>query len=217
MAYAPHQRLTLVGTLGPASAPVENFSLRVCLSNANGIGRDAQDLFDDYVADTTAFWGRGTTGISQFAILREIKLAKIGEDGKYTSDPRIASVTVPGFATGSAPLHPYQVALAVSLGTNRRGPRGKGRFYLPCPQVSMTADGLIPSAERDFIETSVAEWITDLNNHPSVDVTDAEVVVASSFGFNSKVTSVRVGRVLDTVRSRRRNLDEAYGTATPVS
>ena len=55
-----------------------------------------------------------------------------------------------------------------------------------------------------------------MNNRPGVDFSDVVVVIASTKGTNSPVTAVRVGRVPDTIRSRRTALPEGYGTAAPV-
>jgi hypothetical protein len=69
---------------------------------------------------------------------------------------------------------------------------------------------------RDDMQASAAQLITDMGNENGIDVTGQRVVVVSSKGYNSEVTGVRVGRVLDTMRSRRRSLPETYDPVTPV-
>jgi hypothetical protein len=109
------------------------------------------------------------------------------------------------------------VALAVSLNTPRRGPSGKGRFFLPMPAVTINPGNLeISAADAQGVADSAAQWLNDLGNEPGVDVLGLAAVVASTKGYNTRVSSVRVGRVLDTIRTRRRSLKEAYGANVGV-
>lgn len=226
MAYAPHQRLTLSGDLGVVNgAPAEHFSFGVSLvhpapggDNPTGLDYD-NDQLNDIVADSVAFFARPETRISPSAVLKQVKLAWIGADGKYTRDPFIAAVNQAGQgATGgqTGTLHAPQVALAVSLGTGQRGASKRGRFYLPSPYINLDGTLEIPDGIRDDVQASAAQWITDLNDEPGLDVLALTVIVASTKGFNTAVSSVRVGRALDTIRTRRRSLGENYDPPTSV-
>jgi hypothetical protein len=53
-----------------------------------------------------------------------------------------------------------------------------------------------------------------VNNQPGFDQNGNVVVVASTFGALTPVTAVSIGRVLDTMRSRRNALQEAYQSTT---
>jgi hypothetical protein len=158
-----------------------------------------------------AFWSRPASHIAHGGRLREVKVARIGTDGKYRGDPKAAAVDVPGGAGAPVLLYPPQISLAVSLATAKRGKSGRGRFYLPCPQTSMGPDGRISQNIQTAVAGSVRTWINDLNNWPGFDGGTPKVTIASSLGQNHDVTGVRVGRVLDTVRSRREDLVETYG------
>jgi hypothetical protein len=108
--------------------------------------------------------------------------------------------------------YPLQVAFVVSLNTARRGPTGKGRCFLPCPGMALfPSDGLTDAATAQAAAVSFAQLVSDLNNVPGIDGVAPKVTIASSKGYNSDVTSVRTGRVFDTMRSRRRSQEELYG------
>jgi hypothetical protein len=211
MPYAPHLRLTASGDLYGGA---EKFSFGV---NLNINGGPAANLniddgqFADIVTDTVNFFQRSGTGVISRAVLREVKVASIGALGTYTADPKISGIlAAPGFDVTGNVKPPAQTSLAVSLNTARRGATGRGRFYLPLPGGAVGDDGLYTDVYRDNVAASVKQWLDDLNNEPNVDVLGLRVIVASSKGYNTDVTGVRVGRVPDTMRSRRRSLNETY-------
>jgi hypothetical protein len=218
MPFANHLRLTVRGTFGPAGAPFEEFSYGLNLSD-NAVRSQAfdQSMLDDLVADVTAFHSAPTSYMVAAARVREVKVAQIGALGTYRSDPLIASVNIPGGQALAQLPHPPQVALAVSLGTERRGATGRGRFYLPCPALSVDDTGLFPEVDAAKIRGAVSIFLQAVNNWPGVDTADPQIVVASSKGYNSTVTGFRLGRALDTIRSRRRSLDEMYGLPVAVT
>lgn len=220
MVFRPHYRLSLIGDLHGGA---ERFSFGLSLANNGGAGDTSQGLqpnaaqWDDVAADCVAFFGAEGNRIGNWARLTEVKVASIGADGKYTADPYIQTVNVVGGGPTSA-VYPPQVALAVSLNTDRRGPSGKGRFYLPAFSGGVeTATGLILQADRDTVRAAVTTLINNLNNEPGLDAVDLKVCVASTKNFNTPVTSVRVGRALDTIRSRRRSLPETYGADAAIA
>jgi len=75
---------------------------------------------------------------------------------------------------------------------------------------------LLPVSVRFDMQARLATLLTSLNNTPGIDVSGLQVVVASTKGFNTPVTGVRVGRVVDTMRSRRRQLPETFDPPTPI-
>jgi hypothetical protein len=223
MPFQSHWRLTCSGVLGTSSSAEERFSFGVSLADDMG-GGDADRViqpndgqFDDMVTDTTAFFGRAASQIAPHCRLTEVKLAKIGPDGRYLEDPFIAAVSQVGAGNFNI-VYPPQVALAVSLNTSRRGATGRGRFYLPCPTVGLSTDTMVGDINgANSCRDSVKTWLDALNNEPGIDVVNFGVCVASSKGYNTAVTSVRVGRVLDTIRSRRRSLGEGYGPSAVLA
>lgn len=223
MPFAPHLRVTASGTLGGAATTglgaVERFSYGFSISGTTFHVPSASnnaDAMNDIAADVRAFHGRAGSNIGNLAIIDEVKIAAIGADGKYTSDPFISVTKQPGGGANGLTF-PFQVSHAVSLVTDRRGPTGRGRFYLPLPLGSVDASGQITAALATGVATSVAQLVSAINDQPGVDSNDSRVVVASSKGYNSPVVAVRVGRVLDTVRSRRRSAVEGYPAEVAVT
>lgn len=228
MGVVPHWRISALGRLLGNSG--ERFSYSVNMTESTiveggpfgGATLDPnQAVFTDIANDVKAFHGRAASLISDAAVLEEVKIAAIGSDGKYTSDPVIVNVTdTPGGAggvSGQSYITP-QAALAVSLVTGRRGPTGKGRFYIPMPVVSIDQNtGLALLTSIEGLRGSAATFLSALNNQPGLDLLGLRVVVVSSKGYKSDVNGVRVGRVVDTIRSRRAQLKENYTTSVPVT
>lgn len=216
MVFVPHVRVTAIGTLG-LPTPVEDFNFGFALGNPDGSSRIDDSHFDDVAASIDALFQRAATKIWSGAVLTEVKFARIGADGLYVADPYIVTTATPGSEQSLVPAGGFQLSLACSLTTATRGAKGRGRFYLPQPYIATQGDGLILDVDRDGVANSVAQMITDINDQVGVDSTDDTVIVASSAGVNSRVTGVRVGRVLDTIRSRRRQLDESYDPPVAVA
>lgn len=197
------------GVFGGTAAPYERWTFRLNLAP----GEAGADLAALAEAARVAFNQSLIDSIRPHARLTEIKTASIGVDGKYLTDPVVLGVDVGG--NGQVGLdYPSQVALAVSLGTERRGATGRGRFYLPAPAVSLDfSTGQVFAAQCEAVRANAAFFLTQLNTAAGF----GNVVVASSKGYLSPVTSVRVGRVLDTIRSRRTDTREDYTTEAAVA
>lgn len=210
-------RLSLLGTLGTGAPAPERFSISLnMVGRASVLVALTQAMVDDIATDCKAYWIRPFTNINQQAVLDSIKVAFIGANGKYTADPLISSFAPVAGATGGAP-YPFQIAQAVSLTSERRGPSGKGRYYVPLPTWTVRPNGLIEPVDAQAAAGSAQQFLNDINNAPGVDRPGVRVVIASTKGFNTVVTGVRVGRALDTIRSRRAQLGEGYGATLPVS
>ncbi len=218
MAVEPHLRLTAAGEFqSGSSSPWEIWSWRLNLhGSANVALYKTQEIAEDFATDIQAFHVSAGARISSACVLREVKLAHIGADGRYVSDPIIIDRNARGSVSGM-PNAP-QIALAVSLDTERRGASGRGRFYMPGFSGSANpTTGRIEPFVADQAASAAQTMLNAVNNLPSVDgLASPRVVIVSSKGFVSPVTSVRVGQVLDTIRSRRNAIGEAYGASLPV-
>lgn len=220
MVFAPHLRLTASGSIttgASSTTEIERFSFRLNLSNPSG-GADqfTESRAADYAQDMGDFFTSAGAGISSFCLLSEVKLAAILADGTYADDPIIVATAFRGGGGASLP-YPTQIAHAVSLQTDRRGPTGKGRFYLPGPIGALDTSGNITEAKQGLVTTATVALIDALNNVPGIDGIAPRVVIASSKGYNTDVVSVRVGRVYDTIRSRRTSLLERYNEPVAVA
>jgi len=159
-----------------------------------------------------AFHTSGNTNIGTGAKLQFVKANAVSVNGQYM-DPNGTNQTlladIPGGGT-SQQTFPNQVALAVTLTTGfTRGPAHKGRFYLPLPNGSIDANGLMSASAAIAISGAVDTLITAVN---AVDA-NYEMAVFSrrpSGPGNRKVTGNLIGRAFDTQRRRRRKLVEDY-------
>lgn len=218
--YQQHLRVTASGTFqnGSGGSVLERWAWRLNFSDPLATQNDSftQAKCDDYAADISAFHLRAGTNINSFCRLKEVKLARIGTNGKYLAAPFLTALDVTGGAA-LAMQRPPQVALAVSLGSDTRGPRGRGRFYLPAPAHTIGTDLLILPQDAEQLRLSLVTFFAAMNDQPGVNVPEPRVTIASSKGANSDVTSFRVGRALDTIRTRREDLVETYSAPTAVS
>lgn len=216
MPYAVHLRVTLSGDLGPAGAPVEEFATRFCIGRpGNQAGMESGPGYCDDVASDVVDWWAGGQPFSAASHLTSAKFAVIGSDGKYLGDPYVVALDARGLGNGQGPnpqslLYPPQIALAITLDTPINTRSTRGRMFLPGPISSIRDDALLISTQADGIAAAAATFIRAVNNRPGIDGGDQGVCIASGKGYNTLVTSVRCGRALDTVRSRRAQLDERY-------
>jgi len=231
MPFAPHVRVSALGRLGAIGGERFSYSVNITTASAGTFpdlfGAGQREIWQDVANSVKDFHGSPDAKISGDAVLDTVKIVRIipppagytvkpGQElphGIYDGNPQIFEFNQPGGVAGQAGQNP-QDALAVSLVTARRGPTGKGRFYIPLPVVmGLAANGwLIAESDVNTIRARAATMLSDINNAPGYDSGGAPtVVVASTKGYNTPVTGVRVGRVMDTIRSRRRQLSESYG------
>lgn len=150
------------------------------------------------------------------------KLAVIKQDGHYAGAPSIYEGNRPGSYSGGFPVPP-QLAWAITLGTGKSfGMAQKGRMYWPVPtnaaQLLMPTTGQTDIGYTNSYRTAIINALTAVEGEiTTVNVSVSAAVMSSSggksnpagVGTTNYVTEVSLGRVLDTQRSRRTNLDEA--------
>lgn len=166
--------------------------------------------------------------------LTEIKCANIETTGLYPPTLPSASSFVNPITAGTNAPHAGmlpQGSLAMTLTTAvPRGLASKGRVYLP-PSLRYQpfTDGLLPVAETQKLADSFLNLIKEINADPLVgnvaifsrgkgvaafDAVKKKVRYSyPGAGAVNNVTGVRVGRVVDTQRRRRRSLAELPVTA----
>lgn len=151
------------------------------------------------------------------AKLTMIKLNEIGTDGRYTNqgDTVLHEFETP-LAGRSANTPPPQTALAITLRTaKRRGRAHAGRFYTPVPGYTLV-NGMLSSADQQAAAISAT---TMLNAVTAALPGSYRPYVMSDLGTGTMepVTHVAVGRVLDTIRSRRNAFTEEYFDGAPLA
>lgn len=224
-----------VSVIGDSYNAAEKWQFGLKLSDggiSNQVTVDAiwADIQKWWIADSTAY----TPSNGFFSLtthrLTEVKVARILASGKYPPTEASAShFFVPAVAGANPPLAGQiaQGSLVATLTTSLpRGLASKGRVFLPpSARYNTTTSGLISTADATAIADSVRILITALNANPQVgnvqvfsrgkrqrgpDLPNGKrTYTYPNPGAAFNVTGVRVGRVIDTQRRRRRALVES--------
>lgn len=209
-----HLRVEFRGVFGTALAPQEQWSFSLAHEDPAALVTEG-----DFVAAagqaSLAYAARIKVNMPSNVVLTEVRVARIkGQDADDVAgrvarradgslEQGVLAVTMPG---EQGPINaPPQLALCVTLLTGRAGASGKGRFYLPMPAVVPSLDDRrLTEADANAWRNRAINLVQDLNGS----IGFGSVVVASTKGYLSPVTHVRVGRAVDTIRSRRGKLPE---------
>jgi hypothetical protein len=185
------------------------------------MGPVSQVTCDD-VATIVSNWWNGTSGynspmISVAATLTGIKLNRINTAGHYQDDPTIQHIYTTASPGSVGNYVPPQLTMAHTLVTDiTRGRGSRGRMFMP-PGGDLGnvtgAGGGITNAQALAYATSTASLITHLNTYG---LAVFRVGVASKVGSGAfhPVTAVKVGSIIDTMRSRRNKDVEVYSSHT---
>jgi len=131
-----------------------------------------------------------------------------------------------GAAAGMNYHHPPQISICVTTTTNvQRGLASKGRLFLPCPVVDLAPDWRLAVSQADELTTIMAAFLGKLrfgdgdDTGPSmwVPMVISPLPTGASASYTARVIKgVKVGRALDTIRTRRNALQEEY-VSRPVT
>lgn len=185
--------LSYIGNFGPVEAPTE-------------VPQGVLDAIETFHEDTNVGLGTGVT-------LTAVKLNEIGTNGRYANVSETVEYVydTPVQAANTIQIPP-QAATAVSLLTNKkRGLAHRGRFYLPRLGYSTGTDGRMDVTRQTQLATATVTMLQGIGTAlGSAHVLG--VVSDRRTGAQTAVTEIAVGRVLDTIRSRRKKLEEDYYT-----
>lgn len=210
MTYARHMTVTANGGM-PGG---ERWSCTSAYSSQNTAWE--QGDLDQFAANALARWTTAVQSagllLSSGVSLQRVDVRAIDTAGRTEL---LAQTSPSSSTTGSAlPIVPNQVAVVVSLRTATPGPKGRGRFYLPCLQANVGTDGRLVASQRGTIAGVVQTLLKGLATDyvAATGFSDGALVVASGVGsgLNSPVQTMRVGDVFDTQRRRRDALVESY-------
>lgn len=217
----PFHRLVLFGSIY-----ADTFNTSLSIVNSSGAADPLQEPDSALLAlvrpAIEEFWmtlvANGGAGITSAAKIEGFKLNRIGTDGKYLDNETHEHLfTPPGWPGGQVSTPPAQLSTVVTLRTfKERGLASKGRMYLPsCSGFeALGTDGLATIANAQRVATATANFIDDINiayrDWDDGTASRGQVGVASNRGVGAfeLVNRVTVGRVPDTMRSRRNKLDE---------
>lgn len=215
---------TIRGTLGT----VEQFQFQTCWGVP---GNDPQTSEAEALAlaESLAGYVKNVLLLGTNAILplfsNEVKFTEVGVTEETLTQP----VNVDGtggnleqtyptqwfaYPVGNQPIGtannpktlPYEVACAVTFQTDLRGPRGRGRAYLPCFDSYMMAEGGKWLAGVPLtVGAGFGEYFAAVETAEGLQ----PVVVSKRGQVLNTVTSVNVGQIPDSQRRRRNAQDEA--------
>lgn len=200
----PFHRLVVSGTLSAE----EGFSYGLSLINTSQqIGVRVTSV-PQAVIDAVSTFHQASALIANEARITTIKLNQIGTDGRYVSEEDTVlydfETPLPG---ASVVKYPPQVALAISLKTaKQRGRARAGRFYIPYPAAPLSSNGYMAANEAQNVADIATVFLNSLN--AAMTLSRVGVVSNLGTGHEEPVTHVEVGRIFDTIRSRRRSLKE---------
>lgn len=135
---------------------------------------------------------------------REIRLSAVEADGSIVNGASVYTVTAPVAGTGTMTMPP-QNAVVSSLVTGGRGPRNRGRIYIPSITTGST-DGLVATGAKTAVNAATKLLHNTINALTVVNM----AVVSKTNQTYSSVTAVRVGDEYDTQRRRRGARRETY-------
>jgi len=213
MAFSENHAVLTFG--GPLFNATEEWScsLRLLgtmpLTDSNEAAEDAS--CDAYAEAIRLQWIKTTNISSSVSSLAWVKFNKVDTAGHYRFPYTNRKDYSPAVAAGGSAsnVSPAQVSQVVTLRTAAsRGHAHAGRIFLPVPKDMVDGSGRISTT----VQTAHCTWARDLLDAINQVDTTAYVGIASKVGagLSRRVTRIEVGRVYDTMRSRRTKLAEEY-------
>lgn len=136
---------------------------------------------------------------------KEVRISAVESSGVVVNGASVGTITAPLVGPSSL-ANPPQTATVCSLVTGGRGPRNRGRLYVPAQVPSSGTDALVPTAQKTAINAATRSLINDVNGISGI----RAAVVSRTHGTYSDIVSVRMGDEYDTQRRRRNGRRETY-------
>lgn len=207
-------RLVIIGSL---YADIWNTTLSIVPSGLGELGMPAVDdtTLNAVKDDIYNWWNLGSFSPIVACKLTGFKLNRIDASGHYMDETKEYTWPAPINGITSSNIAPQLATVATLRTAVLRGRGSKGRMYLPpnANQTSLGGDGRSTTTQAHDVAVGVKDLIDRLNATYTL---VGRVGVASDAGAGrfEHVTEVSVGRVVDTVRSRRSALQEDYQSVT---
>jgi len=157
------------------------------------------------------FFGSSFGRIPNICKMTDWRLYDIGTDGRAQGDIVVVDVSADSIQGADNPKYPPQVALAITKVGDDRGLARLGRFYLPT-NAPLASDQRLSESEASATADAVTQFVKDISGAIDLPGTleSSPLLNVSNRGAGAKqeVDHLEVGRVLDTLRRRRRSLLE---------
>jgi hypothetical protein len=225
MSYpAPFHKIVMIGNL---HSDIFNTTLSVVPTGGFAMPEPSTGLVATVAGLIGSWWdnplatgvGNGIT-INQAAVLTSVKLNRIDTAGHYMDNtPHEFTFGTP-IVGGGGGVCPPQLTIVASLrGVADRAKAGRGRMYFPPSQLctsSLAIDGRLTAPNALQYASGVRQLLGQINDAYLAAGLTAVCGIASKAGSGAfqGVSSVAVGRVVDTMRSRRNKDTEAYEVVT---
>jgi len=154
-------------------------------------------------------------------VVEEWRAYDIGSDGRMIGNPVLGSwsaATQPkGLGAGNL-TYPPQASLVVTLEAANRGPARYGRMYLPQPYMILDSTARLAATDVSSIGSALRTMLKAIEG-ANTGADDSHLCNVSPGGRTStptkqSVINLKMGRVIDTMRSRRSKMDEDRQTVT---
>jgi hypothetical protein len=214
-----HIYLTVHWDVQGASGETGQFGLRFA-----EIDDATQAMVNGCASAVSTMWTSSGAGIENGYLLRFLRVAQIGTDGKYVPgtisyDYTYTSPPAGGGGTTTARF-PLQTALCTTLVTAMpRGQASKGRIYLPWTNNALGSDHKWTTTVANSRSAAIATMITALNTAIGgpCTVMSKGTKAAPTIGAQNFVTGVKTGTRPDVQRRRAKQITEVYGTTSTVT
>lgn len=195
----------------------EEWSFGLHYSRDNPAESDAELGDIDQAAVTSAFEALIGAG-SSVAFGPNVKATEwrayvIGTDGRMEGNPLLVDVAADNITGVGSLKMPPQISTVVTFVAANRGPARFGRIYLPPTAVALQTDLRLSDGDAGEIREGVTTFVKDVSDAIDLfETASSELLNISEKpapdGTKQSVDHLEVGRVLDTMRSRRRSMVE---------
>lgn len=214
MPVPTHFRFTVRGDF--LNSP-EHFSFGFHMTREVGGADDVELEAIDETAVSTALDTMISSGSSAFGAAVKVtdwRAYVIGTDGRMEGDPLIVDVSTDDIKGTGTDRYPPQIALVATFVADNRGPARFGRFYLPSPAVVLGTNLRLSDANASGYAESVTQFLKGVSDAIDFPLTtssegcNVSTRGGAGAGTIQPIDHVEMGLALDTLRSRRRSLDE---------
>lgn len=193
------------------------------------LGPDAalSDIDDGAVTSAVAAYF-GSAYFSNAIEVQDWRFYDIGTDGRMEGNAPLMHTFAPGALRGGnsgTNLFPTQISLVATLVATDKGPAKFGRMYLPVPYQALQTDFRYSDAQAETYRAELETFLVAVNHaidlpgtpSPARAVNVSRGPAGSSTGTIQHVDHLEMGRVLDTVRNRRKSLLEERHVGAEIS
>lgn len=217
MAVPTHFRFTVRGIFVGTEETWSNV-FHFSRENTGELDAGLDDVNKDNVSDAVAaFYGSGF--VSPSIEVSDWRMYVIGTNNKMEGNAPMMREYVTSELRGGAGTTPFpaQIALCISTVAVNRGAAQFGRFYLPGPTRPIGSDFRISAGDASTYAGLAVTFLKDVSDAIDLMILTQSAGIhvspgppGSSTGTSQEIDHVRVGRVYDTIQSRRRSLEEDY-------